>query len=57
MKTLSIVYTVIALIVTLILAAATDFHAGIGAVVIFHLSVAIKCSKRCNFLQTNENIK
>ena len=49
MKTLSIVYTVIALIVTLILAAATDFHAGIGAVVIFLLSVAINVAKDAIF--------
>ena len=49
MKTLSIIYTVIALTATLILAAATDFHAGIGAVVIFILSVAINIAKDAIF--------
>ena len=45
MKTLSIIYTVIALIITIILALATDYHAGIGAVVIFVLSIAINVVK------------
>lgn len=51
MKMLSIIYTVVALIITVILALATDFHAGIGAVVIFILSVAIKKLTVCLILQ------
>ena len=45
MRTLSIIYTIIAFIITLILWVAIDFHAGIGAIVIFILSVAINVAK------------
>ena len=49
MKTLSIIYTVIALIITIILTLVTDIHTGLGAVVIFILSVAINVAKDAIF--------
>lgn len=49
MKILSVIYTVIAFIATLILWIATDFHAGLGAIVIFILSVAINVAKDAIF--------
>ena len=49
MKTLSIIYTVIALIITIILTLVTDIHTGLGAVVIFILSVAINIAKDAIF--------
>lgn len=49
MKTLSIIYTVIALIITIILSLVTNSHAGIGAFIIFVLSVAINVAKDAIF--------
>ena len=45
MKILSLAYTVIALIVTVILWATIDFYAGVGALIIFVLSLAINVAK------------
>ena len=49
MKMLSIIYTVVALIITIILTLVTDIHTGLGAVVIFILSVAINVAKDAIF--------
>ncbi len=51
MKMLSIIYAVVALIITVILTLVTDIHTGLGAVVIFILSVAIKKLTVCLILQ------
>ena len=49
MRTLSIIYTVFAFIVTVLLWILTDSHAGVGAIVIFVRSVAINFAKDAIF--------